>query len=82
MTLKEILEHCGFKTPFEFIYHHFTQDELFDALEYYVNNDNSGELYDSIKEIAEENYDFVDYEALEDDKNDAKYDEHRDKRNE
>jgi len=82
MTLKDILEHCGFKTPFEFIYHHFTQDEWLDLLEYYVNNDYSDELYHLIEEVAEEQYEFVDYEALKDDENNAKYDEHRDRRNE
>ena len=82
MNLKDILEHCGFDSAFDFLYHHLSQDELLELLEAYVNNDTSGEPYQWIKEIAEENYNFVDYEELEDNADDEKYREHRDRRNE
>lgn len=82
MNLKDILEYCGFDSASDFLYHHLSQDELLELLEAYVNNDTSGELYQWIKEIAEENYNFVDYEALEDNADDEKYREHRDRRNE
>ena len=81
MSLQQVLDHCGFKTVFDFLYHHLSQDELLELLEAYVNTDTSGEPYQWIKEIAEENYEYVDYEQLADDADDAKYREWEDRRN-
>lgn len=82
MSLSKVLEHCGFDSAFDFLYHHLSQDELLELLESYVNADTSGEHYQWIKELAEERYEYVDYEQLADNKDDSKYSEYRDRRNE
>lgn len=81
MSLQQVLDYCGFKTAFDFLYHHLSQDELLELLEAYVNIDDTGMPYEWIKEIAEEQYEYVDYEQLADDKDDAKYREWEDRRN-
>lgn len=81
MSLQQVLEHCGFDSAFEFLFHHLSQDELLELLEAYINIDDTGGPYERIKEIAEEQYEYVDYEQLAEDKDDAKYRDYRDRRN-
>ena len=76
-----LLDHCGFDSSFELIKHHFTEEELMDLLEALVNRYTVPNVVrDAVKEIATEHYEWVDWEQIKDDADDAAMQEWKDRR--
>lgn len=80
-TLEDILSHCGYDSALTFIRDNSTQDELLDLLEALLHECKSTTL-EVCEEIASDRYNWVDYEALQDAADEARYQEYRDRRNE
>ena len=71
--MDEILAHCGFDSAFEMIKLHLDELELDDLLNELIAGDRSGLVKDICEEIAEQSYNWVDWERLQSDADDAAY---------
>ena len=79
--METMLDHCGFDSAFELIKHHYTEEELMDLLEELVNRYTvPNAVRDAVQEIATEHYEFVDWEQIKADADDAKIQAWRDRR--
>ena len=76
--MDELLAHCGFDSAFKMIKLHLDELELDDLLNELIVNDQSGIVRDLCEEIAEQSYDWVDWERLQSDAEDAAYQQLRD----
>ena len=76
--MKEMLTYCGYETAFDLIRNSMTEDDLLDLLEQFVHEDKTGLVYGICLEIAQDKYEWVDWEQLEADAEDAAYQAHKD----
>ena len=77
--METMLDHCGFDSAFELIKHHFTEEELMDLLNELLSG-NQSTTRDIIQEIATEHYEFVDWEQIKADADDAAMQAWKDRR--
>ena len=76
--MDELLAHCGFDSAFEMIKFYLDELELDDLLSELIADDQSGLVKDICEEIAKEHFDWVDWERLQSDADDAAYQRLRD----
>jgi|DEB0MinimDraft_6_1074348.scaffolds.fasta_scaffold165593_2 glycosyltransferase involved in cell wall biosynthesis len=76
--MDELLAHCGVDSAIELIQYNLDVDELNDLLEELIANDQSGIVRDLCEEIAKQSYNWVDWERLQSDAEDAAYQRLRD----
>jgi len=77
--METILDHCGFDSAFELIKHHFTEEELMELLNELLSQ-NQILTRNIVEEIATEHYEFVDWERVKDDADDAAIQAWKDRR--
>lgn len=77
--MEEMLNHCGFDSAFDMIRTHLTEDELLDLLSELLH-ENKSIAYEICEEIASDKYDWVDWEQVKADADDAAYQAYRDRR--
>ncbi len=81
MTSREdVAKYCGYNSAFDLLRDNMSQDELLDMLEEYIHDDKSGYIEDMVIEIATDKFDYVDYDAIEDEEMDRKYQEYKERR--
>ena len=81
MTSREdVARYCGYNSAFDLLRDNMSQDELLDMLSEYIHDDKSGYIEDMVIEIATDKFDYIDYDAIEDDEMDRKYQEYKDSR--
>ena len=71
--MDELLTHCGFDSAFAMIKLHLDELELDDLLNELIANDQHGIVRELCEEIAEQSYNWVDWERLQSDADDAAY---------
>ena len=76
--MDELLAHCGVDSAIELIQYNLDADELNDLLKELIANDQSGIVRDLCEEIAKEHFDWIDWERLQSDADDAAYQRLRD----
>jgi len=76
--MEEMLNHCGFDSAFDMIRSHLTNDELMDLLCELL--DEKKDIANEIcEEIASDKYNWVDWERVKADADDAAYQAYRDR---
>ncbi len=81
MNANEIAADCGFDSAWNMLKTNCETDELLDLLHELLHDDSqkgSDIMYDWIKEIASDKYEWVDWEQLQADADDARYDAWKD----
>ena len=78
--MEEMIAYCGYNTAFELMRANMTEDELLDLLEQFVHEDKTGLVLDICEEIAHDKYEWVDWEKVKSDAEDAAYEEWKDRR--
>lgn len=76
----EIAEFCGFTSNWEMLKANLDNQELLDLLSEFVSDDKDGWVHEIVQALAEEHYDYVDWEQLREDADDAKMQEYKDNR--
>ena len=79
MSADEIAGECGFDSAWDLITSKLSNEELLDMLHEYLLNDGHA-LYDLVKEIAQEECEWVDRDAVREAHEDAQYQAWRDER--
>lgn len=73
----DIAEECGYNSAVEMIMDSLTEEEMKEMLREYLHNDDT--LYDIAHEIASQQHEYVDWEQVKSDAEDAAYQAFRDR---
>jgi len=80
MTVEDILEFCGYKTASDLLIDHMSAEELKYMFEDLVNGPDDAKdfVQEEVERIASEYFEWVDWQKLQDDADDAAYQRYRD----
>tara|TARA_Y100000361_G_C10931090_1_gene223937 strand:+ start:66 stop:320 length:255 start_codon:yes stop_codon:yes gene_type:complete len=78
--MSDIAEFCGFSSNWDMLKYHWTNEELMDLLCEYVSEDKDGWIHEIVEGIASEVYEYVDWDRVREDADDAKMQEWKDNR--
>lgn len=73
----DIADECGYKSAVDLIMDSLTEEEMKDMLREYLHEDDT--IYDIVLEIASDQHEYVDWEQVKADADDAKYQAFRDR---
>ncbi len=73
----DIAEECGYNSAVDLVMDSLSDDELKDMLREYLHEDEN--LYDLVQEIASDKHEYVDWEQVKSDAEDAAYQAYRDR---
>ena len=73
----DIAEECGYNSAVDLVMDSLSDDELKDMLREYLHGDES--LYDLVREIASDKHEYVDWEQVKSDAEDAAYQAYKDR---